>query len=47
MVSGNNYLIIREIDPKPIPGKLFRGPGNLNMKMMWFCNVVNVEIPPC
>lgn len=33
LVSGNNYLITREIDLELIPGKLFRGPANLNMKM--------------
>lgn len=45
-VSGPNYFSTREIYPKLIPGKLFRGPGDLNMKMMWSCNMVNMETTP-
>lgn len=29
-VSGTHYFITREVYPELIPGKLFRGPGDLN-----------------
>lgn len=48
LVSDNNYRTNREIDPKLIPGKLFRDPGNFNVKIMWsyIDNMVSVEITP-
>ena len=46
LVLGDNYPIDGEVDPKVIPGKPFRVCGDLNVKMMWSCNMVGVEITP-
>ena len=46
LVLGDNYRVDGEVDPKVIPGKPFRVCGDLNVKMMWSCNMVGVEITP-